>query len=98
VDLCKGVKCPDGQYCYNGKCKPWPKTGPGSGPGETSPDGGDPGNQGNPNPDNHGGPGSGESWIENGGCACELGSVARPGGLVLLGLLLLGVALRRRER
>ena len=25
VDLCKGVTCPDGHYCNNGKCIPWPK-------------------------------------------------------------------------
>ncbi len=25
VDLCKGVNCPDGQYCNSGKCIPWPK-------------------------------------------------------------------------
>ena len=25
IDLCKGVTCPDGQYCNSGKCLPWPK-------------------------------------------------------------------------
>jgi len=24
VDPCQGVNCPDGQYCKEGKCIPWP--------------------------------------------------------------------------
>jgi MYXO-CTERM domain-containing protein len=98
VDLCKGVKCPDGQYCSKGACKPWPKNP--SGPQDPPP--GDPNNPNDPNdpqsptdPNDPANP-SGDNWIESGGCACQTGNAS--GGGYALGLLLLLVGLSWRRR
>lgn len=92
VDLCKGVKCPDGQYCYNGKCKPWPKGvdgGPGGAPGV---DGGLSG------PGANGAPGEqGDDFYADSGCACRAGGAVGTGPLLLPLALFALVCLRRRR-
>ncbi len=86
VNLCQGVTCPDGEYCFNGGCKKWPETNNGSASGPEE----QPTSETQPTEDPSG------DYNMQGGCACEAAGGGAP-GLSLLALLGLALVLLRRR-
>lgn len=86
IDLCRGVKCPDGQYCHKGKCKPWPGSGDNT-----------KGFEGENKQPAAGGP-EGDYNMEGVGCACSTGGGDGPAAGLGLGLLLALLTLLSRRR
>jgi hypothetical protein len=81
VNLCAGVNCPDGSYCRNGKCVPWPNApqpDPGGGPQDAP------------------GPPPGPGQFEQGGCTVSPGPATAPPLCLLLGVALFLIVRRRR--
>lgn len=98
VDLCQGVKCPDGHYCNNGKCIPWPKNGDGTSatPTEAGTSSGGDGGPYKPSQPNQ--PGTGPGFVGSEGCACRVEALPSPMDLPLALLLVAALALVRRRR
>jgi hypothetical protein len=82
IDLCKGVTCPPGKYCKEGKCVQFPDAGPVE---RKKPDAGIPA------------AGGGEDWNVD-GCACRVNGRSGTLSLSSFVLILLVLFARRRRR